>query len=116
MSNIFELFSFIENSGLKDTPVNPSRDVDAFTETLYGDLQPCECQGVALGILPPEGSVTNRPIPPIKLEYFENELTLTDGNHRVAAARSKNLTHHIAVVRVYKNINNYEEFELFVRI
>lgn len=112
------LLGVFEVSGISGRAVNATRNIDGFTRRLYAGLAPCECQGVALGTLPPPGSRTGLPIPAIRLEFFEGELALTDGNHRVEAARRAGLTHHRAIVRIYEtnDVDCYEEIELFVRI
>lgn len=114
----FQLLEDLETVGFLGGSCNPSRDIDLFTEKLYGGVSRCEAQAIALGTLPPPRSATGNPLPPVKFEHFDETLYLVDGNHRVEAARRQGLTHHRALVRVYidDDVNNYEEFELFVRI
>jgi len=83
-------------------PESESRDMTALHKA-YAGATPEEVEQIATGAMPPKGSISGRPLPPIEVNYYtgEGRFYLKDGHHRLFAAREAGAQNIHTKVRVY---------------
>lgn len=85
---------------------NGMRDMSAIREAYAGATQD-EARAIALGERPPMGSVTGRPLGPVRVELYPGEkASLGDGRHRMIAAKEAGADRVMARIVKYDDKGN----------